>query len=112
MLLNPFNPLVTLCWLANTDFSPYCDPQAISNYAAKYCSKAATQSATYAELVRRILPHVSAWNSILLFVSKILNKLIGECEYSAQEDCPVLLGLPLQEDSRMVVMVDCRPLDQ
>ena len=111
-LMNPFNPLVSLCWLANTDFSPCCDPLAVSNYAAKYCSKAETQSATYAELARRILPHVSDRNPMLSFVSKILNKLIGERDYSAQEVCHVLLGLPLQEDSRVVVMVDCRPPDQ
>jgi hypothetical protein len=49
---------------------------------------------------------------MLSFVSKILNKLIGERDYSAQEVCHVLLGLPLQEDSRVVVMVDCRPPDQ
>jgi hypothetical protein len=80
-LMNPFNLLVTLCWLANTDFSPCCDPQAVSNYAAKYYSKAETQSATYDELACRILPHVSDRIPMLSFMSKILNKLIGECDY-------------------------------
>ncbi|EAQ92764.1 hypothetical protein CHGG_00999 [Chaetomium globosum CBS 148.51] len=30
-------------------------------------------------------------------------------DYSAQEICHILLGLPLQEDSRVVQSVDCRP---
>ncbi|EAQ83491.1 hypothetical protein CHGG_09895 [Chaetomium globosum CBS 148.51] len=38
-----------------------------------------------------------------------MNKLIGERDYSAQEICHILLGLPLQEDSRVVQSVDCRP---
>lgn len=93
--LNQYNPLVSLCWLANTDISPCCDHQAVSNYASKYCSKAETQSATYAELSRMILPYVSDRNPMLSYVSKLLNKLIGERDISAQECCYMLLNLPL-----------------
>ena len=107
--LNQYNPLVSLCWLANTDFSPCCDPQAVANYAGKYCTKAEEKSATYAEISRMVLPHVSDRNPVLSFVSKVINKLIGERDYSAQEICHVLLGLPIQEDSRVVITVDCRP---
>jgi hypothetical protein len=42
-------------------------------------------------------------------VSKLLNKLIGERDWSAQEVSHILLGLPLQDSSRQVVTVDCRP---
>jgi hypothetical protein len=45
---------------------------------------------------------------MLSFVSKMMNRLIGERDYSAQEVCHLLLGLPLQEDSRVVRSVDCR----
>jgi len=45
---------------------------------------------------------------MLSFVSKIMNRLIGERDYSVQEVCHLLLGLPLQEDSRVVRSVDCR----
>jgi ATP-dependent DNA helicase PIF1 len=42
-------------------------------------------------------------------VSKLLNKLIGERDWSAQEVSHILLGLPAQDSSRQVVTLDCRP---
>jgi hypothetical protein len=42
----------------------------------------------------------------------MMNKLIGERDYSSQEVSHILLGLPLQEDSRVVRSVDCRPQDR
>jgi hypothetical protein len=42
-------------------------------------------------------------------VSKLLNKLISERDWSVQEVSYILLGLPLQDSSRQVVTVDCRP---
>jgi len=42
-------------------------------------------------------------------VSKLLNKLIGERDWSAQEVSHILLGLPAQDSSRHVVTLDCRP---
>jgi hypothetical protein len=40
-----------------------------------------------------------------------MNKLIAERDYSAQEISHLLLNIPLQEGTRMVVVVDCRPLE-
>ncbi len=107
--MNQFNRLISLCWLANTDISPCTSIQAVVNYAAKYCSKVETQTSTYTEIARLILPHVSDQNPTLSFVSKMMNKLIGERNYSAQETCHLLLKLPLYEDSRVILSVDCRP---
>jgi hypothetical protein len=42
-------------------------------------------------------------------MSKLLNKLVGERDWSAQEVSYILLGLPLQDSSRQVVTLDCRP---
>ena len=106
--MNQFSRLASLCWLANTDFSPCTGIEAVINYAAKYCSKSESQTSTYAEISKAILPHVSDRNPMLSFVSKMMNRLIGERDYSAQEVCHLLLGLPLQEDSRIVRSVDCR----
>ena len=39
----------------------------------------------------------------------MLNKLIGERDWSAQEVSHILLGLPAQDSSRQVVTLDCRP---
>jgi ATP-dependent DNA helicase PIF1 len=49
---------------------------------------------------------------MLSFVSKMMNKLIGERDYSAQEIRRLRLKLLLQEDSRVVLSVDCRPQDK
>ena len=109
--MNQFNRLITLCWLANTDISPCTGIEAVINYAAKYCSKTETPTSTYADIARSILPHVSDSNPMLSFASKMMNKLIGERDYSAQEVCHLLMKLPLCEDSRVVLNVDCRPLE-
>ena len=45
-------------------------------------------------------------------MSKTLNKLIGERDWSAQEISHLLLNCPLQQGSRVVVPLDCRPEDQ
>ena len=86
--------------------------EAVINYAAKYCSKSETQTSTYAQIVQSILPHISDNNSMVSFVSKLMNKVIGERDYSPQEICHILLGLPLQEDSRVVQSVDYRPRER
>ena len=39
----------------------------------------------------------------------MLNKLIGERDWSAQEVSHILLQLPVQKSSRMLVNLDCRP---
>ena len=39
----------------------------------------------------------------------MLNKLIGERDWSAQEVSHILLQLPVQKSSRMLVSLDCRP---
>jgi hypothetical protein len=46
---------------------------------------------------------------LLSLTSKLLNKLIGERDWSAQEVCHILLGHPLQEGTRQVITLDCRP---
>jgi ATP-dependent DNA helicase PIF1 len=94
--MNQFIRLASLCWFANTDFSPCTGIEAVINYVAKYCSKSESQTSTYAEIAKAILPHVSDRNPMLSFISKMINRLIGERDYSAQEVCHLLLGLLLQ----------------
>jgi ATP-dependent DNA helicase PIF1 len=59
-----------------------------------------------------VLPFVNNRAPLLSFVSKMLNKLIRERDWSAQEVSYILLRLPVQESSRQVVNLDCRPEDQ
>jgi len=101
--LNCFSRVVTFSWLANTDISPCTSVDAVVAYVGKYATKVETKSASFADMTRQILPHVTSERPLLSFVSKMLNKLIGERDYSAQEVCHLLLNLPLQEGSRAVL---------
>lgn len=45
----------------------------------------------------------------LSFATKIVNRLIGERDWSAQEVSHLLFGIPLFSSSRQVITFDCRP---
>ncbi|KHO00508.1 ATP-dependent DNA helicase PIF1 [Metarhizium album ARSEF 1941] len=111
-LMNHFNPAIILGWLANIDISPCTSLQAVITYAAKYCSKSEKKTEPYCKLADQVLPHTAHLQPLLSFSSRLMNKLIAERDYSAQEISHLLLNIPLQEGTRMVVYVDCRPLEQ
>ncbi|KAM4061451.1 PIF1-like helicase [Hirsutella rhossiliensis] len=111
-LMNHFNPAIILGWLANIDISPCTSLQAVITYAAKYCSKSEKKTEPYCRLADQILPHTAHHQPLLSFSSRLMNKLIAERDYSAQEISHLLLNIPLQEGTRVVVYVDCRPLEQ
>jgi hypothetical protein len=111
-LLNPYMAPITMGWLANTDVNPATSSRAVINYIAKYCSKAEKKSETYTDLLRQVLPKLNERTPLFSLASKLMNKLIGERDWSAQEVCHILLGLPLQEGSRQVISLDCRPDDK
>ena len=110
-LINHFNPAIILGWLANIDISPCTSLQAVITYAAKYCSKSEKKTEPYCKLADQVLPHTAHLQPLLSFSSRLMNKLIAERDYSAQEISHLLLNIPLQEGTRMVVVVDCRPLE-
>jgi hypothetical protein len=111
-LMNHYVRAISLGWLANIDFSPCTSLQAVINYAGKYCTKAEKKTESYSQLAATVLPKVSHSNPMVSFASKFMNKLIAERDYSSQEVSHILLGLPLYEGSRVVLSVDCRPLDE
>ncbi|RKK12576.1 hypothetical protein BFJ66_g18286, partial [Fusarium oxysporum f. sp. cepae] len=61
---------------------------------------------------RQILPYVSHQNPLLSFASRLMNKLLTERDFSGQEICHVLLNCELQEGTRVIRAVDCRPYEQ
>ncbi|RYC76974.1 hypothetical protein BFJ63_vAg20151, partial [Fusarium oxysporum f. sp. narcissi] len=67
---------------------------------------------SYAGLGRQILPYVSHQNPLLSFASRLMNKLLGERDFSGQEICHILLNCELQESTRVIRAVDCRPYEQ
>jgi hypothetical protein len=110
--LNQFNRTVILGWLANIDFAPCTSEAAVTNYMGKYCTKAETKTDAYKNLGLEVVPKVSASRPLTSFAAKIMNRLIGERDWSAQEVCHILLRIPLYECSRVVQNVDCRTPDQ
>ena len=106
--LNTYNRLLTMSWMANTDVTPCTGSQAVLNYIGKYCTKEEKKTTAYVDLVKSILPHLNTTSPMLSLVSKMMNKLVGERDWSAQEVCHLLLNLPLQKGSRQVISLDCR----
>lgn len=111
-MVNKYNRLVTISWQANTDVSPCTDVHAIIDYIVKYASKSEKKSPSYRDLAQTIIPYVNQNRPYQSFITKIINKLIRERDYSAQEVCCFLLDLPLSKCSKSSISVDCRPEDQ
>jgi ATP-dependent DNA helicase PIF1 len=109
--LNQCASVITMGWIANTDIQPLTSLHTVLSYIDKYVSKPEKSSASYTELQAQILPCIHDQASLLSFVSKMLNKLIGECDWSAQEVSYILLQLPVQKSSQMLVTLDCCPED-
>jgi ATP-dependent DNA helicase PIF1 len=111
-LFDECSPVITMGWLANTDIQPPLTMHPVLSYLGKYVSKPEKSSVSYTELQAHVLPYVNDRAPLLSFVSRILNKLIGERDWSAQEVSHILLRLPVQESSRQVVSLDCRPEEE
>jgi hypothetical protein len=107
-MLNPYNRLVTLSWLANTDVQPCTGAKAVIEYVGKYAAKPEKQSSSYKELAAKVLPFVNANRPFESFVSKVMNTLVGDRDWSAQEVCYLLLDLPLKHNTRRVINVNLR----
>jgi hypothetical protein len=115
-LLNQYNPLFGHTWKANIDISPCTGKQAVINYAAKYCSKGETKSATHENLLNNlssILSNIKDSNNhpFHTFVQKFMNKAITERDIGKNEVLHVLLQLPFQEDTRVISWIDVRPVE-
>ena len=106
--MNQCSPLITMGWMANTDIQPPTSLFAVLAYVAKYVSKPEVKSKSYKDLQGMILPYTNERVPLLSFISKMLNKLIGERDWSAQEVSHILLQLPVQESFRSVVTLNCR----
>ena len=107
--LNQCTPIITMGWMANTDIQPPTSMHAVLSYLGKYVSKPEKSSMSYTELQTQVLPYINDRAPLLSFISKMLNKLIGECDWSAQEVSHLLLQLLVQKSSRIVANLDCRP---
>ena len=85
--------------MANTDIQPPTSLHAVLSYLGKYVSKPEKSSASYTKLQAQILLCINDQAPLLSFVSKMLNKLIRERNWLAQEVSYILLQLPVQKSS-------------
>ena len=77
--------------MANTDIQPPTTLHVVLSYVGKYISKPEKASTSYTELQGQVLPYINDRAPLLSFVSKMLNKLISERDWSAQEVSHLLL---------------------
>jgi len=68
-------------------------------YVAKYASKAESQEPTFPVILSNVVNDMEENGTALSACQKLLNKLIGERTYSAQETAHLLLGIPLVRSS-------------
>ena len=61
------------------------------------CFEAGKVISLYTKLQSQVLPYVNDRAPLLSFVSKMLNKLIGERDWSEQEVSHILLQVPVQK---------------
>ena len=109
--LNQYNRSISLTWLANTDISVCGDSNAVINYIAKYCSKAETQSASFNDIIKAVLPALNLTHPRLSLVQRTMNRLVAERDISGQELQHYIQGLPLHQSSRDIISIDCRPFN-
>src|SRR3981081_2253156 len=93
-------------WMANTDIQPPTSLYAMLSYIGKYVSKPEKSSASYIELQTQIFALIPCQAPLLSVVSKMLNRLIGERDWSAQEVSHILLQLLVQTASQMLLTLD------
>jgi hypothetical protein len=79
--------------MANTDIQPLTSLWAVLAYVAKYVSKLETKSKSYTDLQGMILLYTNKQVLLLSFILKMLNKLIKEQDWFAQEVSYILLQL-------------------
>ncbi|TFK89924.1 hypothetical protein K466DRAFT_462268, partial [Polyporus arcularius HHB13444] len=98
-LVNPHNRAAIMAWRANIDMKPVLSEQAALSYIAKYASKAESNAPQFPALLASIAEQADTAATAQSMCQKLLNKMLGERAYSAQETAHLLLGIPLVRTS-------------
>jgi len=93
--MNPYNVPMVLGWRANIDLKPVLSKESAIQYIAKYASKPEKQAPAFCELLAGIADSMDDHGTAQSACQKMLNKMLGERTYSAQETAHLLLGIPL-----------------
>lgn len=105
-LINPHNRLQLQGWRANVDLKPILSIHAALQYISKYASKAEPQSMAYSEILSHILNKSNPNDPFHTSVQKLLLRSVAERDFSAQETCHLLVGIPLYHSSRSFVSLN------
>lgn len=97
--LNAYNPAMILAWRANIDVKPVLSSDAALNYIAKYASKAEQDAPEFHEMLATIARDLNDNGTVESACQKLLNKMLGERAYPAQEVAHLLYGIPLVRSS-------------
>ena len=92
--MNNYIP-TTSFWLANSDIQPCTSAHAVVSYIAKYATKGEVDTQSYKDMAKAIVPWVHDKHPLLSYNGKMMNRLIGERDWSAQEVCHILFERPL-----------------
>ncbi|KAG6018683.1 hypothetical protein E4U40_007936 [Claviceps sp. LM458 group G5] len=97
-----------MAWRANMDITPCTSVRVALDYIAKYCTKAEVPTASYTDIVKGVIPHMSDSRPVVSLAARTLNKLLVERDWGSQEVSHLPLDLPLVQGSRVVLTLDCR----
>ena len=111
-MVNKYNCLIRVGRQPNTDVSPCMDTRAVIEYVVEYATKSEKMSSSYREMAKNFIPFVNERRPFQSMVTKLMNKLIGDRDHSAQEVMHHLLWLQLCHSSCTFVAVDLRLEDQ
>ena len=95
-----YHPLWTAMWRGNIDVSPVLSKDAAVNYISKYAAKAESMSSELDKVMLEYAREELDDGGIQSIVTKTLNRLVIERDFSAQEACHQLLHMPMVECSR------------
>ncbi|KAG6020589.1 hypothetical protein E4U19_006259 [Claviceps sp. Clav32 group G5] len=90
------------------DITPCTSVRVALDYIAKYCTKAEVPTASYTDIVKGVIPHMSDSRPVVSLAARTLNKLLVERDWRSQEVSHLPLDLPLVQGSRVVLTLDCR----
>ena len=97
-LLNSYNPVHLSAWRANVDMQYIVSRNRVLNYT-KYAAKSEPRSKGLKAVYGNVLKTLKSDGSSLKMVQKLMISSVGERDYSAQETCHLLLGLPMYRAS-------------
>ncbi|KAG6056732.1 hypothetical protein E4U17_002009 [Claviceps sp. LM77 group G4] len=83
--MNHYSPLTIVAWCADIDATPCTSIRDALDHIAKYCMKADVPTASYTDIAKSILPHLSDSRPVVSLAARLLNKLLTELDWSAQE---------------------------